>query len=77
MTLLEHVRACASMPPPALARAIRLAAGVSQAAMARELGVHRVTFARWEKGIVAPRGDARARYAGLLADIRRSLDGAA
>ena len=64
-TLIEEVRA-RRLPPRQVARAIRVAAGVTQGRMATELGLHRVTVARWEAGAQVPTGEARERYAHLL-----------
>jgi transcriptional regulator with XRE-family HTH domain len=60
---------------PKLARAIRLAAGVSQEAVAEELGVHRVSVARWESGERSPRGRVLLRYAGLLRRLQVAASG--
>lgn len=68
MDLIEEVRA-RRLPPRRVAREIRLAAKVSQTRMAAECGVHRTTFARWESGAMTPTGQARERYARLLADL--------
>ncbi len=68
--LTDEVRRARSLPGPALARAIREAAGVSQVRLAAELGVHRVTVVRWETGERAPSGRLRAAYATLLAELR-------
>jgi DNA-binding transcriptional regulator YiaG len=70
MTLIEEVRA-QQLPSLEARRAIRLAAKVSQIRMAAELGVHRLTFVRWENGTHEPRGGNRARYARLLAELRQ------
>ena len=70
MTLIEEVQAW-KLPPPRIRRAIRQAAAVTQVRMATELGVHRVTFARWETGDLEPRGDNRAHYARLLDQLQR------
>jgi DNA-binding transcriptional regulator YiaG len=70
MTLIEEVRA-RRLPPPTVRRAIRLAAGVSQVRMAGELGVHRLTFVRWETGAHEPQGERRERYARLLAELQQ------
>ncbi len=60
--LLAEVKDAPGLPPPAVARAVREAAGVTQDRMAEELGVHRVTIARWEQdGGRSPRGELRAR----------------
>jgi len=68
--LAEQVRAARKLPPPAVARAIRDAAGVSQQQLADELGVGRVTIARWELGERTPRGELRLRYTSLLDELR-------
>ena len=70
MTLIEEVRA-RHLPAVKMRRAIRLAAGVSQVRMAAELGVHRLTLVRWENGTIEPRGDNRAHYASLLAQLQQ------
>ena len=46
--LLAEIRSKPRPPLPALAKATREAAGVSQERLAEELHVHRVTVARWE-----------------------------
>ena len=63
--LIDEVRRARSLPRPAMARAIRESAGVSQARLAAELGVHRMTVARWESGARSPRSDQRTAYAAL------------
>ena len=70
--LVEEIRAAKRLPSPAMARAIRLAADVSQERIAAELGVHRVTVARWEAGARRPRGQHRAAYAELLRQLQES-----
>lgn len=71
---IDEVRAARRLPPPAMARAIRVAAGVTQQRVADELDVHVVTVARWENGSRHPRGDVRARYAELLDSLREVID---
>lgn len=56
------------------ARAIREAAGLSQAEIARPIGVERATVALWEQHRRIPRGDAALRYAELLRRLA-ALDG--
>lgn len=73
MSLLDDVRAIRSLPSPAVARQIREQAGVTQGRMAEELGVHFSTLARWEAGISAPPGQARAKWARLIAELQREL----
>lgn len=69
--LVADVVAERRLPSPGLARAIRQSAGVSQARIAHELGVHPVSVARWEAGTRTPRGELRRRYAGLLAELQQ------
>ncbi|GAA2004404.1 hypothetical protein GCM10009799_34550 [Nocardiopsis rhodophaea] len=66
MNLIREVRTHRRLPAPDDARSIRERAGVSQARLADELGVHRVTVARWESGTRQPRGALRLAYARLL-----------
>jgi len=56
---------------PAVARAVREAAGVSQQDVAAELGVHRVTIGRWESGRRRPTGEQLRRYAHLIDELKR------
>jgi DNA-binding transcriptional regulator YiaG len=69
--LAQEVRRARRLPPPPLARAIREAADVSQERMAGELGVHRVTVARWETGRRRPRGQLLHSYLALLDELRQ------
>lgn len=69
MTVTDQIRAQARLrrlPPPALAREIRRAAGLSQTELAAILGVHRVTLARYEAGMRQPAGGFAQRYAEAL-----------
>ncbi len=68
--LIAEARAYRQMPTPRAARAIRLAAGVSQTRLAHELGVHPVTVARWESGTRHPGGDLARRYVDLLTQLK-------
>lgn len=70
--LVGEVQAARCLPPPRLAREIRAAAGVSQARLADELGVQRVTVARWETGARRPRGANLLAYVSLLEELRRA-----
>jgi transcriptional regulator with XRE-family HTH domain len=63
------------MPTPELARAIRVTAGVTQADVAAELGVHRVSVARWELGRRRPRGTVLDRYTKLLDELEAAARG--
>jgi DNA-binding transcriptional regulator YiaG len=70
---VSEVRESRRVPTPALARAIREEAGVSQARLAEELGVQRVTVTRWETGLRRPRGRLRAAYGRLLAQLQAEV----
>ena len=64
--LLTEVRESLSLPRPQVRREIREAAGIPQARLAEELGVHVLTVHRWEAGTREPRGELRLGYARLL-----------
>ena len=66
---LTHELQAARLPMPPVARAVRQAAGATQSRVAEALGVHRLTVSRWETGERRPRGEMRARYASLLAEL--------
>ena len=57
---------------PATARAIRMAAGISQVELAQELGIHPVTVARWEAGTRRPDARLLPRYRALLDELREA-----
>jgi len=73
MALTEQALKARRLPPPHLARAIRVEAGPTQRQVADALGVNRVTVARWESGQRRPRGEMRARYAELLDELQREV----
>lgn len=72
--LIEQVRELRRLPAPQIRSAIRRAAGVTQQQLADELGVDRVTVARWELGHRTPRGELRRRYVDLLEALHRETD---
>ena len=71
--LIDQVRVWRRLPAPAACRAIRLGAGVSQECLACEIGVHRVTVARWECGARKPRGRLLRRSVEVLEMLQREL----
>lgn len=73
--LVEQVKLTRRLPPAPVAKAIRAAAGVSQQQVADELGVDRVTVARWEGGQRRPRGALLSRYVDLLDALREAASG--
>lgn len=77
MGLLDEVRARPQLPTPDVRQAIRRKAHVPQDRMARELGVHRVTFLRWERGDRTPRGAQLDAYARLLRELEEATHVAA
>jgi len=72
--LIEEVRQARRFRPQ-LAKAIRDAAGVSQQRLADELGVDRVTVARWELGQRQPHGELLIRYMALLDGLSAEFAG--
>lgn len=73
--LLDEVRESLALPSPEVARQIRVAAEVSQARLASELGVHEITVQRWEAGLHTPHGELRRAYARLLAELDQVIRG--
>jgi transcriptional regulator with XRE-family HTH domain len=71
--LVDQARAARRLPSPAGAKAIRLGVGVTQQQLADELGVDRVTVARWESGKRTPRGELRLRYIAVLETLAEFL----
>jgi transcriptional regulator with XRE-family HTH domain len=70
MKLAEKVRAKRELPSPAVRRAIRIAAGVSQQDIADELGLTRAAVGRWETGDRLPSGDHLLGYVKILRTLR-------
>lgn len=61
------------LPPPAVRRSLRLAAGLSQQDIAAPLRVTRECIAQWEKGARTPRGDRAEQYLAILDRCRSAL----
>jgi DNA-binding transcriptional regulator YiaG len=76
-SLADEVRSKPKLPVPAVRKAIRDKAEVPQDRMAQELGVHRVTFLRWERGDRTPRGAHLSAYARLLRELDEATTAAA
>jgi DNA-binding XRE family transcriptional regulator len=70
MTIAEIARTRRDLPSPAMRRAIREDAGVSQAMIGRDLGVSRQAVCRWEAGTRNPRGELAGAYARLLRELQ-------
>jgi DNA-binding transcriptional regulator YiaG len=73
MDLIEELRRERSLPSPRAARLIREQVGISQARLARELGVHRTAVTKWETGERRPRGSLLVRYVELLASLQAEV----
>lgn len=71
--LVAEVRRERQLPAPRTCRLIRLTAGVSQARLATELGIGRVSVARYELGTRKPRGALLARYIELLEALQAEV----
>jgi predicted transcriptional regulator len=59
------------LPSPPVRRAIRVASGATQSAVAGAIEVTRASIARYELGTREPRGAIRRRYAEALDELRR------
>ena len=66
-----HMKALIRLPAPPVRRAIREAAGLTQAEIAESVGVTRAAVARWESGARKPQRANRIRYHSVLADLGR------
>jgi DNA-binding transcriptional regulator YiaG len=71
--VLAAATARRNLPPAAVRRELREAAGVSQGAVADELGVDRATVCRWELGKRVPRGAHAIAYRELLDRLAREV----
>lgn len=76
MSLVAEVRARQKypLPPPAERRAIRIAAGVSQLKIAREIGASAPAVGVWERGPYDPSDRFRVPYAKLLAALKKAVE---
>jgi DNA-binding transcriptional regulator YiaG len=66
---VEEALARAALPEPAVRRAVREGAGVSQRSLARALGVSAQAVNFWEAGKRTPSARYVARYVSLLAQL--------
>lgn len=71
--LMEKVEARQELPPPAVCKALRKMADLSQEDEARALGVSRAAVSRWENGSRRPTGTHLIAYAELMGELRRRL----
>lgn len=70
--LEDRVRARRELPPPAGRRALREAAGVSLADIARACGVSKQAVAQWESGYCEPRGANLLAYSDAIRVLREA-----
>ena len=68
--LVDRLRARNGLPAPTDRARIRVAAGVSQREVARELGVAKMSVRRWELGECNPGPENITAYARLLDDLQ-------
>ena len=68
--LRNQARATLDLPPPAVCKAIREAAGVPRAQLGLAIGVSEASIAYYERGLRAPRGEHRIRYVEALTALR-------
>jgi transcriptional regulator with XRE-family HTH domain len=61
------------LPPPTERRALRIAAGLSQAQMGAAVGATKNAVANWEAGIRTPRGLFLERYVDALRTLRDEI----
>ena len=66
----ERIRERRELPPPALRRELRRAAGVSVADVAAAIGVSRATVGFWERGEKSPTGANLSKYVEVLRVLR-------
>lgn len=67
---IGELASVARLPQPRVRKALRIAAGLTQADVAGSIGVTRVTVSRWETGVREPRGALRRSYAEALEVMR-------
>lgn len=67
------IRLRRNFPSPAARRHLRERAGLTQADIAKAIGVDRASVARYELGQRKPAGEVLARYVALLDQIVREL----
>lgn len=72
-TLEAKIQALRDLPTPDVRQHLRVVAGVTQDDIARELGVHRETVSRWERGERMPRGRLLVEYVAVLRMLRSEV----
>lgn len=70
---IQEIARTKRLPPPAIRRALRVAAGLTLQDVADVVGVTRQAVAKWETGERNPAGGARTAYAQALSDLRRAV----
>jgi len=74
-TLTELVRLRRQLPAPPMRRAIRQAAGISEATLAKSIGVSRSAISQWEAGSRFPHGENLRKYVAALAELHVETQG--
>lgn len=70
---IDEVLTAKRLPAPAMRRAIREAAGVTQARLAKEIGVTDRSIANWETGSSRPSPRHLGTYAELLCALQEAM----
>lgn len=68
-----HLRVYAALPPHDECRRLRESARVSQAVVARAVGVSASAVGAWERGERRPSPAVAGRYAEVLSELRRAV----
>src|SRR5690349_9386366 len=71
--LTRRLRQRRELPAPEVRRALRRAAGASQASVAEVVGVTRQSVSLWEAGTRTPRGANLERYLDVLRELKRAV----
>ncbi|GGU61125.1 hypothetical protein GCM10010274_57420 [Streptomyces lavendofoliae] len=69
MRRIDAVVDADTLPPPRVRQQLRLAGGLTQAEVAKAIGVQRVAVARWEAGLTQPHRNNRLKYAEFLRQL--------
>lgn len=71
--LTQRLQARRELPPPPVRRALRKAAGASQADVSEVVGVTRQSVSLWEAGTRTPRGPNLDAYLEVLQAFKRTM----
>jgi transcriptional regulator with XRE-family HTH domain len=75
LAVREQVAKRRALPPPAMRRALRQAAGLTGGDLAGVMHVTRQAISKWERGERHPTGAYLDAYLAVLDELRRAADG--